>query len=48
MYPSTAKLILDRLNEKCEICYCFLNEAEVLEIIISADNEAMEMGLQSL
>ncbi len=39
---STAKTILDRLNEKCEIDYCMLNEAEVINIIINADKEQTE------
>lgn len=39
MKDSTAKLILDRLNEKTNIDYCSLNETEVINIILKADKE---------
>jgi len=39
MEESTAQLILDRLNERCDIDYCSLNETEVVNIIINAEKE---------
>ena len=42
METSHAQLIIDRLNEKCEIDYCGLNEFEVVLIILEAYKEQEE------
>ena len=38
----TAEHILSRLNERTEIDYCALNQAEVVQIIINAYKEQKE------
>ncbi len=43
MLTSTAEFILEKLNEKCDIDYCMLNQAEVIKIIIDASNKENEL-----